>query len=272
MKDNISFDEGFVSTIVWNMPNYNIIEHRNKGLYIVLDGKVSWQDPSNTYQVLSNEIIFIRQGSYTVKTEEKACTLLWIPLYDDFLRNFMGLFGTLLSEIKRDENNTASLIAFSHSSLLEESIKGLKTLLSYDCHSALIDLRIKELLLLLAHGQQGASLLSVFCQLSNRQAERLQSFMENNYLKEWKLNEFAKEFGMGLTTFKELFSTIYNTSPRAWISERRIMYAHQLLINTDLSIVDISMEAGFSSQSYFTQSYRKRFGFIPSRARGDHDE
>jgi len=137
---------------------------------------------------------------------------------------------------------------------------------------ALIDLRIKELLLLLAHGQQGASLLSVFRQLSNRQAERLQSFMENNYLKEWKLNEFAKEFGMGLTTFKELFSTIYNTSPRAWISERRIMYAHQLLINTDLSIVDISMEAGFSSQSYFTQSYRKRFGFTPSRARGDHDE
>ncbi len=167
MKGNISFDEGFVSTIVWTMPNYNIIEHQNKGLYIVLDGKVSWQDPSNTYQVLNNEIIFIRQGSYTVKTEEEVCKLLWIPLYDDFLRNFMGRFGTILSEIKRAENNTASLIAFSHSSLLEESIKGLKILLSHECHSALIDLRIEELLLLLTHGQQGANLLSVLRQLSN---------------------------------------------------------------------------------------------------------
>lgn len=34
-----------------------------------------------------------------------------------------------------------------------------------------------------------------------------------------------------------------------------------------LSIVDIAMEAGFSSQSYFTQSYRRRFGCTPSQAR-----
>ncbi|ENR5394601.1 helix-turn-helix domain-containing protein, partial [Providencia rettgeri] len=47
----------------------------------------------------------------------------------------------------------------------------------------------------------------------------------------------------------------------------RIMYAHQLLINTTMSIVEISMEAGFSSQSYFTQTYRKRFGYTPSRSR-----
>ena len=34
-----------------------------------------------------------------------------------------------------------------------------------------------------------------------------------------------------------------------------------------MSIVDIAMEAGFSSQSYFTQSYRRRFGCTPSRSR-----
>ncbi|WP_265715986.1 helix-turn-helix domain-containing protein, partial [Providencia rustigianii] len=53
----------------------------------------------------------------------------------------------------------------------------------------------------------------------------------------------------------------------SWISEKRIMYAHQLLINTSMSIVEVSMEAGFSSQSYFTQSYHKRFGYTPSRVR-----
>ncbi len=49
---------------------------------------------------------------------------------------------------------------------------------------------------------------------------------------------------MGLTTFKELFGTVYGISPRAWISERRILYAHQLLLNGKMSIVDIAMEAG----------------------------
>ena len=72
---------------------------------------------------------------------------------------------------------------------------------------------------------------------------------------------------MGLTSFKELFGSVYGVSPRAWISERRILYAHHLLLNSEMSIVDIAMESGFSSQSYFTQSYRRRFGCTPSRSR-----
>ncbi len=39
-----------------------------------------------------------------------------------------------------------------------------------------------------------------------------------------------------------------------------------------MSIVDIAMEAGFSSQSYFTQSYRRRFGCTPRRSRQGKDE
>ncbi len=133
-------------------------------------------------------------------------------------------------------------------------------------------LKIEELLMLFAFSPQGPLLMSVLRQLSNRHVERLQLFMEKHYLNEWKLSDFSREFGMGLTTFKELFGSVYGVSPRAWISERRILYAHQLLLNSDMSIVDIAMEAGFSSQSYFTQSYRRRFGCTPSRSRQGKDE
>ncbi|MCO3347195.1 helix-turn-helix transcriptional regulator [Pseudomonas aeruginosa] len=133
-------------------------------------------------------------------------------------------------------------------------------------------LKIEELLMLFAFSPQGPLLMSVLRQLSNRHVERLQLFMEKHYLNEWKLSDFSLEFGMGLTTFKELFGSVYGVSPRAWISERRILYAHQLLLNSDMSIVDIAMEAGFSSQSYFTQSYRRRFGCTPSRSRQGKDE
>ncbi|TOQ36798.1 AraC family transcriptional regulator, partial [Vibrio parahaemolyticus] len=59
----------------------------------------------------------------------------------------------------------------------------------------IVSLRVSELLLLLSYSEQGALLLSNFRQLSSRQAERLQLFMEANYLKEWKLSEFARTFG-----------------------------------------------------------------------------
>lgn len=154
--------------------------------------------------------------------------------------------------------------------MLKNSISGFYDAYCNNAPSPLIKLKLEELLLIIALSEEGTRLMSVLRQLSNRQAERLQSFMEKHYLKDWKLNEFSREFGMGLTTFKELFGSVYGTSPRAWISERRLLFSHQLLLNTQMSIVDVSMEAGFSSQSYFTQSYRKRFGFTPSKARVNH--
>jgi len=108
--------------------------------------------------------------------------------------------------------------------------------------------------------------------LTDNTAERLRRFMERHYLKEWKLTDYAQEFGASLTTFKELFNEYYGVSPRAWISERRLLHAHKLLLTSQMSMVDIAMEAGFSSQSYFTQSYRRRFGTTPSRVRSGDEQ
>uniref|UniRef100_UPI00351B7704 helix-turn-helix domain-containing protein n=1 Tax=Endozoicomonas sp. Mp262 TaxID=2919499 RepID=UPI00351B7704 len=44
------------------------------------------------------------------------------------------------------------------------------------------------------------------------------------------------------------------------------------LVNTDKSIIDIALESGFNSQSYFTQLYRKRFNQTPSHSRQATDE
>lgn len=272
MKKNNETNDSRISKMQYSeAKNHTIIDKDCKGLIIVTKGSVLWQAPASTTLINENEIIYVKQGTYALQSKSKESELLWIPLKDNFLRDFLNRYGSLLSEIKRQYDNILDVIRFESSSLLLETCSSLHAFLAQDYPETLIDLRISELMLLLSHSDKGPELMSNLRQLSNRQAERLQVFMENNYLKEWKLNEFSKEFGMGLTTFKELFNAVYATSPRAWISEKRIMFAHQLLINTDMSIVEISMEAGFSSQSYFTQSYRKRFGYTPSRSRGNID-
>ncbi|MCC8381477.1 AraC family transcriptional regulator [Xenorhabdus sp. PB30.3] len=271
MKRTTGLNQKSIFSLQLTMPNFDILEHQQGGLYILLDGEMVWKDSNNTYHIKSNDILFIHPGKYAAKTHTRSCQILWLPLDMEFFRHFMKRFGTLLINIERREFPHYRLIPFNKFPLLTESICGLAKLLTYDCPSALIQLRSEELLLLLSLGKQGALLMSVLRKLSNRQIERLQTFMETNYLKEWRLNDFAREFGMGLTSFKELFSSVYGTSPRAWISEQRILYAHQLLLNSEMSIADITLESGFSSQSYFTQSYRKRFGYTPNRARYGKD-
>ncbi|MCH7346269.1 AraC family transcriptional regulator [Aeromonas sp. MR7] len=260
-----------MTLLQWCMSAFNVVEHPQEGIYILLEGSMRWQDCTDTYELSPNELLFVRRGNYAVCTGDGSCRLLWVPLSSTFLQGFLQRFGSLLSDVARIEGMAPSLLPFQASPLLAQCILGLCGLTEHEHPPALAKLRTEELLFLLAFGEQGPKLMSILRQLSNRQVERLQHFMEKYYLMEWKLSEFAKEFGMGLTTFKELFGSIYGVSPRAWISERRILYAHQLLLNSEMSIVDIAMEAGFSSQSYFTQSYRRRFGCTPSRARHGKD-
>ncbi|PHM25161.1 helix-turn-helix transcriptional regulator [Xenorhabdus budapestensis] len=267
MKRTTSLNKKSIFSLQLTMPDFNILEHKQRGLYILLDGEMIWKDCTKTYHIKSNDILLTHPGNYAAKTNTKNCQALWLPLHMDFLRSFIKRFGALLSNVERHDFPAYRLIPFNQFPLLTESVRGLVNLLAHDYPPALIQLRIEELLLLLSLGKQGSLLISVLRQLSNRQVERLQTFMEAHYLKEWRLNDFAREFGMGLTSFKELFNRVYGISPRAWISEQRILYAHQLLLNSGMSIADISLESGFSSQSYFTQSYRKRFGCTPNRAR-----
>ncbi|GAA0432006.1 helix-turn-helix transcriptional regulator [Aeromonas salmonicida] len=271
MKGITTAEKGDMALLQWRMSAFNVIEHPQEGIYILLEGSMKWQDCTDTYELSPNELLFVRPGNYAVCTGDGPCRLLWLPLPNSFLQGFLQRFGSLLSEVPRLEGMAPTLLPFHSSPLLTQCIQGLLGLTEYEHPPALAQLRTEELLFLLAFGEQGPQLMSILRQLSNRQVERLQQFMEKHYLMEWKLSEFAKEFGMGLTTFKELFGSIYGVSPRAWISERRILFAHQLLLNSEMSIVDIAMEAGFSSQSYFTQSYRRRFGCTPSRARHGTD-
>lgn len=250
--------------------DFNIIEQQEKGLYILVSGTMKWQDCTSSFMVNKNEIIFSNQGSYAYQQVSENARLLWVPLSNNFLRDFLHRFSDILTHLHRITEPTSGILFFPHSDIMAGSIDGLYSAYQNNTPFPLMKLKLEELLLIIALSEQGIKLMSVLRQLSNRQVERLQAFMEKHYLKDWKLNEFAREFGMGLTTFKELFGTVYGTSPRAWISERRLLFSHQLLLNTQMSIVDISMEAGFSSQSYFTQSYRKRFGFTPSKARTNH--
>ncbi|WP_100159069.1 helix-turn-helix transcriptional regulator [Proteus columbae] len=249
-------------------PQYQILENEQKALFLIRKNALILQNCTDTITVDQDQVLFLQQGNYTIKTQGiEPVDIIAIPLSDDFLRNFMSKYNDILCNIERDEEFSGAFICFQNSPLIHFCSNGFEYLTTQSCPKAFTQLRIEEFLVLLLSTEQGSDLMALLRQLSHRQVDRLKIFMEKNHLKNWKLKQFAREFGMGLTTFKELFNHVYGTSPRTWICERRIIYAHQLLLTTEMSIVDISMESGFSSQSYFTQSYHRRFNMTPSKAR-----
>lgn len=61
-----------------------------------------------------------------------------------------------------------------------------------------------------------------------------------------------------------LFKKYYGTTPIDFINDLKLNYCANLLINTDLSILDISIDVGFYSLSHFYSIFKLKFGTSPA--------
>ncbi len=57
-------------------------------------------------------------------------------------------------------------------------------------------------------------------------------------------------------------------SPSVYIRRKRLQYAHALILNSDLSLSEISYMVGFNGLSYFSRCFSKFYGAPPSSLRG----
>jgi len=65
--------------------------------------------------------------------------------------------------------------------------------------------------------------------------------------------------------FHRLFTVTYGVSPRAYVSERRIERAQDLLRATNLSVTEVCHAVGFSSLGSFSSRFREIVGESPSQ-------
>ncbi|GAA5442512.1 HTH-type transcriptional activator RhaS [Microbulbifer sp. NBRC 101763] len=129
-------------------------------------------------------------------------------------------------------------------------------------------LKLEELLLLKLNSDHGPILAAELLNHINPLQENFRRFMEENFTKNWSVATFAKHIGMSLTSFKNMFGQVFReSSPKSWINERRLRYADAQLRTTRKRLIDIALDSGFSSQSYFTQLYKLKYGVSPLGAR-----
>lgn len=67
-----------------------------------------------------------------------------------------------------------------------------------------------------------------------------------------------------------VFKKYLNTTPVDFINNARLTYAENLLLNTDMPIIEICMEAGFGNLSNFYERCREHLGTTPQKYRKSH--
>ncbi|MBS9716341.1 GlxA family transcriptional regulator [Pseudohalocynthiibacter aestuariivivens] len=78
----------------------------------------------------------------------------------------------------------------------------------------------------------------------------------------------AKKVGMSTRQLERLFRRYLNRSPKRYYMELRLQKARNLLMQTDMSVINIALACGFASPSHFSKCYRAHYSTTPYRERG----
>lgn len=78
----------------------------------------------------------------------------------------------------------------------------------------------------------------------------------------------AKQAGLSTRQLERLFRRYLDRSPKRYYLELRLKKARSLLLQTDMSVINVALACGFSSPSHFSKCYRSFYGRTPYRERG----
>ena len=100
-----------------------------------------------------------------------------------------------------------------------------------------------------------------------KECAQIKDYLDSNYADHITLDTLTELTHMNKYYMAHSFSRYTGQSPIQYLNNRRMEAACTLLTDTDYSISSISSSVGFSSQSYFAQAFRKKYGITPVRYR-----
>ena len=94
--------------------------------------------------------------------------------------------------------------------------------------------------------------------------------MEINIEEPMSPSILAKDVGMSTRQLERLFRRYLDRSPKRYYMELRLQKARNLLMQTDMSVINVALACGFASPSHFSKCYRAHYDTTQYRERGSH--
>lgn len=249
---------------------------------LVLSGKVNIQINDETITLSAGECVFINSGTLhsgmQISTSEDAvvCAVCFSP--DLFTRNvqssmyqkyFQPLFGKGVHGFKIDCGSAIgsgihdTLCWFSE---INKDMSGYELRVLSKVSNLWLDTvkYIDENLIQPADDKENYS----------RQKETIKillSYVHENYAKDLSVDTLTSYAHISRSECFRCFNHYTGKTPFAYINDYRLSQAEHLLRTSSLSIIDVCLSCGFSSQSYFGKMFKRRYGISPSKYRRNHN-
>lgn len=104
-------------------------------------------------------------------------------------------------------------------------------------------------------------------QYSQERIQSMMSYIQQNYQNKISLEDIASSASVSKRECLRCFQISIHKTPFAYLMDYRIEMAEKLLKTTDLSVIDIALQTGFSNGAYFGMIFKKNCGITPGEYR-----
>jgi AraC-like DNA-binding protein len=238
-------------------------------LYIV-SGCVEFQFNTDIFTAMPEDILIIRRNKLVKVTKipnnlEMPCKTINIFLTQDIVRNY-----ALQNNINKQERYTGkSLVHLSKNRFLRAYFDSLLPYLNCPdkMSGTIAQLKTSEAIALLLDAN--ANMETFLFDWNEPYKIDLEKFINQNFMFNVPLLEFARLTGRSLSTFKRDFRKVYDDTPEKWLRNRRLEEAKRLITHEGKKPSEIYYQVGFENFSHFSIAYKQKFGHNASDTNKD---
>lgn len=233
-------------------------------VFFVTDGSGFLRTNDQTMPIGTNDVIIVNSNIEHTEVSSDISPLEYIVMGVDGLE-------AIPSDVDSDEQlGGCSIIHFQSGS--EQILFYLRCLLAEienrhpGYNTVCQDLLEVVLLLLMRHSQFTVTFVPT-AHKSSKECAVARRYIENHFKENLTLDDLAAAAHVSKYYLVHSFTREYGTSPINYLLTCRIQESLYLLSRTRLSLSQISGMLGFSSPSYFSQSFRRIQGISPMEYR-----
>jgi AraC family transcriptional regulator, glycine betaine-responsive activator len=105
---------------------------------------------------------------------------------------------------------------------------------------------------------------------SRKELIEVARLMETHIEETLPFDEIARQVGLSQRQLQRMFKYYLDVTPTHYYLQLRLRRARELLLQTTMSIMSVTVACGFQSSCHFSKAYRNQFGRSPSSERHMH--
>ena len=279
-KRNRYFTEHLMIDYAIREGNFSMKEkhmHSEYEIYLLLEGEGHIFINNICYPIKSGDLIFI-DSQMPHATDFSSC-----PMHKRFVVELNVLFfeETLLSLSSISLTNFFK-INTGVISLLDGDFRNIRDTLTSiyteakekkENYEHMISLKLSALFILLNRITSITQASPSFCHLKKSQlllVENAVEFILNNFNTDISLNSISECLYINKSHLSRVFKEVTGMTVHEYINVHRIRKAREYLLDSNLTLHEISRHCGFHSITYFTTTFTRHTSFSPSRYRKNH--